>query len=58
MKFFRCPTPTTTPAPKRADASLPCVGDGMGNPSTCQTHMAEWYRDQQRCEVGRTAPRA
>jgi hypothetical protein len=27
-----------------------CAGDGMGEPSTCQIHMAAWYRAESRCE--------
>ena len=34
-------------------AERECVGDGMGNPSTCQIHMADWYRDQPQCEAHR-----
>lgn len=32
-----------------------CVGDGLGEPSTCQQHMAEWYSDSPRCVKGVTA---
>lgn len=29
----------------------PCSGDGLGEPSTCQIHMAPWYRSKQKCEA-------